>query len=77
MQAAAAAISHSVGSLSPAALTHGFRGNKVDHPRGYEVDLAKAIAKQLGIAKINWVYTPWTGLFAPGTKKFALRIAGL
>jgi polar amino acid transport system substrate-binding protein len=46
------------------------RGNKVDHPRGYEVDLAKAIAKQLGIAKINWVYTPWTGLFAPGTKKF-------
>ena len=46
------------------------RGNKVEHPRGYEVDLAKAIAKQLHISKINWVYTPWTGLFAPGTKKF-------
>jgi polar amino acid transport system substrate-binding protein len=46
------------------------RGSKVQNPRGYEVDLAKAIAKQLGIAKINWVYTPWTGLFAPGTKKF-------
>jgi polar amino acid transport system substrate-binding protein len=46
------------------------RGNKVENPRGYEVDLAKAIAKQLHISKINWVYTPWTGLFAPGTKKF-------
>ena len=46
------------------------RGNTVKNPRGYEVDLAKAIAKQLGISKINWVFTPWTGLFAPGTKKF-------
>ncbi len=46
------------------------RGNNVQNPRGYEVDLAKAIAKQLGIPKINWIYTPWTGLFAPGTKKF-------
>jgi polar amino acid transport system substrate-binding protein len=46
------------------------RGNKVENPRGYEVDLATAISKQLGVPKISWIYTPWTGLFAPGTKKF-------
>jgi polar amino acid transport system substrate-binding protein len=46
------------------------RGGTVTNPRGYEVDLAKAIAVQLGIPKINWIYTPWTGLFSPGTKKF-------
>jgi polar amino acid transport system substrate-binding protein len=80
--AAASAAPASAPTKKPGVLTVAFgdsavgfaqytlRGNKVDHPRGYEVDLAKAIAKQLGIAKINWVYTPWTGLFAPGTKKF-------
>ena len=45
------------------------RGNTVVSPRGYEVDLAKAIAAKLGL-KLKWIYTPWTGLFAPGTKKF-------
>ncbi len=46
------------------------RGSKVSNPRGYEVDLAKAIAAKLGIPKINWVYSPWNSLFAPGVKKF-------
>jgi len=46
------------------------RGNTITNPRGYEVDLATAIAKQLGISKINWAYTPWTGLFNAGPKKF-------
>jgi len=46
------------------------RGSSITNPRGYEVDLATAIAKQLGIAKINWMYTPWTGLFTAGPKKF-------
>ena len=46
------------------------RGGTITNPRGYEVDLAKAIAAQLGIKTIKWVYTPWTGLFSPGTKKF-------
>jgi polar amino acid transport system substrate-binding protein len=80
--AAASAAPASAPTKKPGVLTVAFgdsavgfaqytlRGNKVDHPRGYEVDLAKAIAKQLDIAKINWVYSPWTGLFAPGTKKF-------
>jgi polar amino acid transport system substrate-binding protein len=45
------------------------RGNTVVSPRGYEVDLAKAVAAKLKL-KTKWIYTPWTGLFAPGTKKF-------
>lgn len=46
------------------------RGNTITNPRGYEVDLAKAIAAKLGIRKISWIYSPWNALFAPGTKKF-------
>lgn len=45
------------------------RGNKITKPRGYEVDLAKAIAKQLHLKPV-WVYSPWNSLFAPGQKKF-------
>ena len=45
------------------------RGNTVTKPRGYEVDLAKAIAKQLHLTPV-WMYSPWNSLFAPGTKKF-------
>src|SRR3954469_9498565 len=46
------------------------RGSSITNPRGYEVDLAAAIAKNLGVSKINWTYTPWTGLFNAGPKKF-------
>jgi polar amino acid transport system substrate-binding protein len=46
------------------------RGNTVTNPKGYEVDVAKAVAANLGIAKIDWIYSPWNSLFAPGTKKF-------
>ena len=46
------------------------RGSKVINPKGYEVDLAKAIAGQLGISTINWMYSPWNSLFAPGVKRF-------
>jgi polar amino acid transport system substrate-binding protein len=45
------------------------RGNTVTNPRGYEVDLAKAIATKLGLTPV-WMYSPWNSLFAPGTKKF-------
>jgi polar amino acid transport system substrate-binding protein len=45
------------------------RGSTIVHPKGYEVDLASAIAKKLGLTP-SWVYTPWTSLFAPGVKKF-------
>ena len=45
------------------------RGSTISSPRGYEVDIAKAVAAKLHL-KTKWVYTPWAGLFAPGTKKF-------
>jgi polar amino acid transport system substrate-binding protein len=45
------------------------RGNKITNPKGYEVDLAKAIAQVLHLTPV-WMYSPWTSLFAPGTKKF-------
>src|SRR5207237_10552453 len=50
------------------------RGSTIKNPKGYEVDLAKAIAKRLGIAKIDYIYTPWTKLFAPGTKDFDISL---
>jgi polar amino acid transport system substrate-binding protein len=45
------------------------RGTKITNPKGYEVDLAKAVAAQLHLTPV-WIYAPWTSLFAPGTKKF-------
>ena len=45
------------------------RGSTVTNPRGYEVDLASAVAKELGLTPV-WMYSPWNSLFAPGTKKF-------
>ena len=45
------------------------RGNVITKPRGYEVDLASAIAAKLGLTP-EWMYSPWNSLFAPGTKKF-------
>ncbi len=45
------------------------RGSTITNPKGYEVDLASAIAKQLGLTPV-WMYSPWNSLFAPGTKKF-------
>jgi polar amino acid transport system substrate-binding protein len=45
------------------------RGSKITNPRGYEVDLASAIAAKLGLKPV-WIFSPWNSLFAPGTKKF-------
>ena len=45
------------------------RGSNYLSPKGYEVDLAAAIAKGLGLSP-SYVYTPWAKLFAPGHKTF-------
>jgi polar amino acid transport system substrate-binding protein len=80
--ATASARTHAAPTRSPGMLVVGFgdpavgfavgkqRGNTITNPRGYEVDLAKAVAKNIGVAKIKWIYTPWTKLFAPGRKDF-------
>jgi len=57
------------GDPNPGFVNGAVRGSKFINPKGYEVDLAKAIAKKLGLKPV-WAYSPWTGLFAPGTKKF-------
>ena len=48
------------------------RGNNVINPRGFEIDLAKAIAAKLGISaqNIKWINVPFTTLFRPGPKPF-------
>jgi polar amino acid transport system substrate-binding protein len=45
------------------------RGSNYINPKGYEVDLAAAIAKRLGLTP-KYVYAPWAKLFAPGAKSF-------
>jgi polar amino acid transport system substrate-binding protein len=57
------------GDPAPGFASGTVRGNTITKPRGYEVDLAKAIAKQLHLKPV-WIYSPWNSLFAPGTKKF-------
>jgi polar amino acid transport system substrate-binding protein len=57
------------GDPAPGFASGTVRGNNVTNPRGYEVDLASAIATKLGL-KPKWMYSPWNSLFAPGTKKF-------
>jgi polar amino acid transport system substrate-binding protein len=57
------------GDPAPGFASGTVRGNTVTNPRGYEVDLASAIAAKLGLTP-EWIYSPWNSLFAPGTKKF-------
>jgi polar amino acid transport system substrate-binding protein len=57
------------GDPNPGFVNGTVRGSKFLNPKGYEVDLAKAIAAKLKLKPV-WMYSPWTGLFAPGTKKF-------
>jgi polar amino acid transport system substrate-binding protein len=45
------------------------RGSTYINPKGYEVDLAKAIAARLHLTP-KWIFTPWAKLFAPGAKGF-------
>jgi polar amino acid transport system substrate-binding protein len=50
------------------------RGNKVLNPRGFEIDLARAIMKRLDneVTKIQYINVPFSGLFRPGPKPFDL-----
>jgi polar amino acid transport system substrate-binding protein len=52
----------------------GFVELPIDDPKGFEVDFAAAIAKQLGVPKVQWVSTPFSGLFSPAPKDFDMAI---
>ena len=81
LAAVAAARTTAPPTMSPGTLTVAFgdsavnfaagtvHGSNYVNPKGYEVDLATAIAKGLGL-KTKFVYTPWAKLFAPGHKSF-------
>jgi polar amino acid transport system substrate-binding protein len=52
----------------------GFVELPIDDPKGFEVDLADAIAKELGVPKVQWKSTPFSGLFSPAPKDFDMAI---
>jgi polar amino acid transport system substrate-binding protein len=52
----------------------GFVELPIDDPKGFEVDFADAIAKELGVPKVQWVNTPFSGLFSPAPKDFDMAI---
>jgi polar amino acid transport system substrate-binding protein len=48
-----------------------FKGTTIINPKGMEVDLAKALAKGLGITKIQWYYlSSFPKSYAPGPKPY-------
>jgi polar amino acid transport system substrate-binding protein len=44
-------------------------------PRGQEIDMAKAIAKELGITKIVWIQNNFQNLYLPGPKRWDFALA--
>jgi polar amino acid transport system substrate-binding protein len=52
----------------------GFIELPLDDPKGFEIDFADAIAKELGVPKVQWVQTPFAGLFSPARKPFDMSI---
>jgi len=52
----------------------GFLELPIEDPKGFEVDFANALAKELGVPKVTWVNTPFSGLFSPAPKSFDVAI---
>jgi polar amino acid transport system substrate-binding protein len=51
-----------------------FQGTTVVHPYGFEIDLARALARKLGL-KLEIVDVPFVRVFTPGPKPFDVSIA--
>ena len=47
-------------------------GTTIRNPSGFEYDLSQALAKKMGIGKVEYLRSPFGGLFSPGPKKFDL-----
>ena len=52
----------------------GFQELPIEDPKGFEIDFADAVAKELGVPKVQWVTTPFSGLFSPAPKDFDMAI---
>jgi polar amino acid transport system substrate-binding protein len=46
------------------------RGQSIRNPKGFEVDLANAVAKQLGIPTVQWLRVKFGKLFTAGRKSY-------
>jgi polar amino acid transport system substrate-binding protein len=52
------------------------QGTKVVLARGFEIDLARALAKRMGIAQVQFVHEPaFSRLYAPGAKPWDVALA--
>jgi len=47
-------------------------GSTVLNPRGFEIDLSRALARRLGIPRVEFLYARFGSLFAAGEKPFDL-----
>jgi polar amino acid transport system substrate-binding protein len=45
-------------------------GTTIKNPTGFEASLAREVAKQLGISKVEFLRAPFGGLFSPAAKKY-------
>jgi polar amino acid transport system substrate-binding protein len=45
-------------------------GTTIKNPSGFEYALSQAIAKKLGIKKVQYLRAPFSGLFSPASKKY-------
>jgi polar amino acid transport system substrate-binding protein len=45
-------------------------GTTIKNPSGFEYALSQAIAKKLGITKVQYLRAPFGGLFSPASKKY-------
>jgi polar amino acid transport system substrate-binding protein len=52
----------------------GFLELPIENPKGFEVDFAKALARELGVDRVKWVNTPFSGMFSPAPKKYDVGI---
>lgn len=51
------------------------KGDQVTYAQGFDIDLARALAKQLGLARVAFVQSPFGRLFSTGAKPWDVAIA--
>ncbi len=85
----AAPVNAAPSTISPGQLTVGVslpsegfevgvaRGSHVIYAQGFDIDLALAVAKRLDLARVEFVQSRFSSLFAPGKKPWDIAVAQL
>ena len=85
--AVAAPVNAAPSTISPGQVTVGVslpsegfevgvaRGTHVIYAQGFDVDLAMAVAKRLGLPRVEFVQSRFSSLFAPGKKPWDMAVA--